>query len=94
MCLLGFLRAVRGWCLKKGTTIGSRLLSESVGGRFRFGVGERGVLHVWGAVVSALVRFFPVVSWWFCVWLVCVLWLSCVFCVAAFGSDAVTFDFV
>ena len=79
------------WYLKKGTTIGC---FQSVGGRFRFGMGERGFLHVLGAVVSALVCVFVVVSWWFCLWLVCVLWLSCVSCVAAFGSDAVTFDFM
>ena len=40
------------------------LLSECGGYiRFRFGMGERGVLHVRGDVVSALVCVFLVVSW-------------------------------
>ena len=69
MCLLGFLRAVR---VKPQKGYHHRLLSEC-GGRFRFGMGEREFLHVLGAVVSALVCVFVVVSWWFCLWLVCVV---------------------
>ena len=43
------------------------------------------------ALVSALVCVCVVVARWSCVWLVCHLWFSCVFCLAAFGCNAVTF---
>ena len=75
----------------KGAEVGC---SQSVGGGFRFGVGEWRGLLVRDALVSALVCVCVAVSWWSRVWLVCLLWLSCVFCVAAFGCNAVTFDFV
>ena len=84
-------RAVRGVVRKRWL---SRLLSECVGGEFRFCVGEWRGLLVRDALASALVCVCVAVSWWSRVWLVCLLWLSCVFCVAAFAYDAVTFDFV
>ena len=46
------------------------------------------------ALVSALVCVCVVVARWSRVWLVCHPWLSCVFCVAAFGCNAVSCDFV
>jgi hypothetical protein len=57
-------------------------------------MGEWGGALVWDALVSALVCVCVAVARWSRVWLVCLPWLSCVSCVAAFGSDAVTFDFV
>ena len=69
-------------------------LGRARGGGFRFGVGEWRGLLVRDALVSALVCVCVAVSWWSRVWLVCFLWLSWVFCLAAFGCNAVTFDFV
>ena len=79
-----------GW-LGKGAETGC---SQGVGGGFRFGVGECGGVLVRDALVSALVCVCVVVARWSRVWLVCHLWFSCVFCLAAFGCNAVTFDFV
>ena len=71
-----------------------RWLSGCAGGGFRFGVGEWRGLLVRNALVSALVCVCAAVTWWFRACLLCLPWLSCVSCVAAFGCDAVSCDFV
>ena len=91
-CLVVYV--CRGQCeglLGKGAETGC---SQGVGGGFRFGVGEWRGLLVRDALVSALVCVCVAVTRWFRACLLCLPWLSCVSCVAAFGCNAVTFDFV
>ena len=76
--------------------LASLLRNLGVGGGLGFGVavGEWRGLLVWDALVSALSCVCVAVTWWSCLWHVCLLWLSYVFRVAAFVCNAVTIDFV
>ena len=62
-------------------------------GRPRSPTTARGLL-VRDALVSALVCVCVAVTRWFRACLLCLPWLSCVSCVAAFGCNAVSCDFV